>query len=260
MQLNNGNIINYKYYKPHQDLLDLVKLYWVLDAEISEQFTFNIMPDGYFDILILFDNYSVSQVMLTGIWDLMLPVTYYSNIKILGIRFKPIALSSIYNYRIRELKNNSDTIELKDFSLNKQQIEDCFFNNKRELFNYLNKHFLELMKKAKINDKVYNIFEMIELSSGCEQIDSISVQTSISSRQINRIVNEYLGLNPKDYSRLVRFRDTISYMKKHNKDYIGYYDQSHFIKDFKRITGSTPLQLDLFNDVRFLQYYDFKNS
>jgi AraC-like DNA-binding protein len=59
---------------------------------------------------------------------------------------------------------------------------------------------------------------------------------------------EFVGINPKQYHRIVRFNNLLPNI--HRKKNIchwtdlayqfGYYDQVHFIKDFKTFYGKTP--------------------
>lgn len=42
--------------------------------------------------------------------------------------------------------------------------------------------------------------------------------------------------------------------------YDAYFDQAHFIKNFKAYTGFTPSRLELADNVRFLQYFDFEKD
>ncbi len=268
----------YREFEPVNFLKGYVKKYWYFKLKSNGTIAFEIIPDGYFDILIMFNNGSIIDVKLTGIWDKTITVNYSSDVEIFGIRFMPLALESIYSLRINELLNDSVGVELKDFCLNKDLINDSIYkssiinmssiqtNNKVNIiksdfaiFDYLNNHFSKLLANSKINNKIKNIFELIESNSGIYSIADISNEIGISQRHIRRICNELLGMSPKDYSRIVRFRENLTMKKCDNNDFYGYFDQSHFIKDFKRFTGTTPQNLNL-NDVRFLQYYYLNNQ
>lgn len=56
-------------------------------------------------------------------------------------------------------------------------------------------------------------------------------------------------MNPKEYSRIVRFQKALRLMQCGDTDYIGiatelrYSDQSHFIREFKAMSGRTPTSL-----------------
>ncbi|PWL24467.1 MAG: hypothetical protein DCO96_13380 [Fluviicola sp. XM-24bin1] len=56
-----------------------------------------------------------------------------------------------------------------------------------------------------------------------------------------------LGIGPKSFTKINRFKEVLACISTHPEyDWqdllyrFGYYDQAHFIKDFKRYTGKTP--------------------
>jgi AraC-like DNA-binding protein len=100
------------------------------------------------------------------------------------------------------------------------------------------------------------LFSIIDKSSGVETIESISGIIGLSTRQIHRKLNDLIGVGAKDYSKIIRFKHALQ-----NENALdGYFDQSHFIKDFKEFTGCNPSGFDLKKDVRFLQYHDLGSA
>lgn len=69
-----------------------------------------------------------------------------------------------------------------------------------------------------------------------------------SSKRLFRLFKKHLGVNPTQFRQLLRFRAAVDLslenLEKRNLTEIGfcagYYDQPHFIKEFKRITNLTP--------------------
>jgi len=71
-----------------------------------------------------------------------------------------------------------------------------------------------------------------------------------SSRWLHKKFTERLGTGPKNLTEIVRFKQfyevysagaTLHRLKEYMYEY--YYDQSHFLKAFKRLTGFTPTDL-----------------
>jgi AraC-like DNA-binding protein len=68
-------------------------------------------------------------------------------------------------------------------------------------------------------------------------------------KQFERIFSEHIGISPKQYLKIIRFQFAI-FQKQQNANMnlldvsfkSGYYDQSHFINDFKSLSGLTPKQ------------------
>ncbi|MEY8863036.1 helix-turn-helix domain-containing protein [Tenacibaculum singaporense] len=73
------------------------------------------------------------------------------------------------------------------------------------------------------------------------------MNTGLSTRQLQRVFNYYIGTTPKAFSNVVRFQQVLSEVTsaqslKNNKLYLdlGFFDQAHFIKHFKTFYGVTP--------------------
>ncbi len=70
---------------------------------------------------------------------------------------------------------------------------------------------------------------------------------NISMSKLERHFRQKVGFSPKTYYNILRFNNIFSLLKEHPSldlhdiAYLsGYYDQSHFIKDFSRFAGETP--------------------
>jgi len=66
----------------------------------------------------------------------------------------------------------------------------------------------------------------------------------ISERTLHRWFNEGIGISPKNLAQITRFHSALYQLHAHEEpgfyfDY-GYFDQAHFIRDFKKYTGYTP--------------------
>lgn len=92
-------------------------------------------------------------------------------------------------------------------------------------------------------------------------VNVLSDNACLSRKQYERVFREQVGMNPKEYARVVRFQKAMWMQQCGSRDYAyiahhcGYSDQSHLIRDFKAMSGHTPKSLlehcapysDLFN-------------
>jgi AraC-like DNA-binding protein len=83
-------------------------------------------------------------------------------------------------------------------------------------------------------------------NSGNERIMTLSVRNNISTRYLNQLFSRYTGLTPKLYCKINRFQYTLNLITTRDQNLTsigydsGYFDQSHFIREFKLFTGITP--------------------
>jgi AraC-like DNA-binding protein len=78
-------------------------------------------------------------------------------------------------------------------------------------------------------------------------MDDVARDACLSLRQFQRKCHERLGMNPKLYARIARFSKAYSMFEANQQltwsqisHQCGYFDQMHFIKDFKEFAGVTP--------------------
>lgn len=84
-------------------------------------------------------------------------------------------------------------------------------------------------------------------SQGNLSMDSLASQSCLSTRQLERISLERIGLPPKCFARLIRFSLAYNYKEQHPTcswtkiaHRFNYYDQMHLIRDFRGFTGVNP--------------------
>ncbi len=71
----------------------------------------------------------------------------------------------------------------------------------------------------------------------------------LGKKQFERVFRESVGMNPKEYARIVRFQKSLWMLQKGDRHYAaiacdcGYADQSHFIREFKSLSGYSPKAL-----------------
>jgi len=87
----------------------------------------------------------------------------------------------------------------------------------------------------------------IEAANGLVRIDDLCEDAGVSIRTVDRLFREHLGVRPKTFARIARFQNAITLLKKDPGCTLadvavrcGYYDQSHFVHDFRRFAGAAP--------------------
>jgi len=79
-----------------------------------------------------------------------------------------------------------------------------------------------------------------------ENINTVAARYGLSSRYLQKIFIAYSGLSPALFFKIMRFQKGLQEVSERRLPLTtiayrcGYYDQSHFIKDFKQFTGVSP--------------------
>lgn len=89
--------------------------------------------------------------------------------------------------------------------------------------------------------------EMISAAGGKMSITKLVDRTGISERRIERMFNKHVGVSPKVFSRIERFRNVVRSIETTESFRLldtalshGYYDQSHMIHEFNEFAGTNP--------------------
>lgn len=121
------------------------------------------------------------------------------------------------------------------------------------LVNRLNEHG---RKPSEIDDAV----KLIRHSAGQLSIEEICAQTALSMKQLERKFLASVGTTPKVFSRISRFLYLCRHLKESSAKTLtqlahecGFYDQAHFIKEFKEFSGYTPREFFARSDVVFAE-------
>lgn len=87
----------------------------------------------------------------------------------------------------------------------------------------------------------------IEATAGLVRVETVADCVGVSRRQLERWFATHVGLSPKQLLRVTRFQQVLAALQEPEGSRwpdlavrLGYYDQAHFINDFRGFTGETP--------------------
>jgi AraC-like DNA-binding protein len=91
----------------------------------------------------------------------------------------------------------------------------------------------------------------VAMATGCKglvQVGHLAEELGLSARQIERLFDERVGLSPKFFLRVIRFQEVLRGIRHETNGTTwaaraaehGFYDQAHFIRDFKAFVGESP--------------------
>ena len=173
--------------------------------------------------------------------------------EVFGVRFLPNNIIMPGGYKISEFTNNKIDLDklLKNGSEFIEEIcESDDFNTQVSIFL---KYYLEEFNKSftmttKNHITSYMINEIVK-KRGAIRIEKLSDDIGYSSRHINKIFNDNVGMSPKMFCKIMRFQGVLSEFTRKQKltdiaDIMGFFDQSHLVKEFKQFIGITPKRFE----------------
>lgn len=212
---------------------------------ISDDYT--IMPHGSVT-LVIFCYHTELHSLLFGSTTKPVKVGDIANKceTIFIVEFQPAGICPFIKVNQKELTDKIIPFSLINRSLDKA-LQDIFITSTtlNDLLLKFEEKLIQSIQFQYPKELEQAIKSIIEIKGNLSSTD-IAENVFYSSRQLNRLFNANLGMSIKSFSRLVRINYSIKLLNVNTHtlaficEELGYYDVSHFIKDFKSICGITP--------------------
>jgi len=169
-------------------------------------------------------------------------------------RFQPYASSLFFPNPASEFTN--ELIDLNDIfrkesdALYNRLMEQPALEQKIEI---LEKFLIGRLMNFKKSDRQLKL--MVQICNNCTNADrplniqDLSARYGFSDRYIQKLFMDWVGLTPKKYFSVRRFNKSLDLIRSSSASLTsiafecGYFDQAHFIKEFKSYTGLTPAEV-----------------
>lgn len=248
-----------------QPFVEKYYLYEHVDELLKRQF-FRALPNGKVEIFILFNSSRVIFIgnrqrvalsaFIAGIFDLDHPMkvkveTPGHLLNGASVVLTHLGVNQILGVRLCDLTNK--VLEMESFW---KPGERWFDNIMPGIVDYRQgpDHLNDfLLRQVKVNDRpvqrIHWILNRLEHIKGPLTVYRVAGELNLSYKSLYRIFVEDMGLTPKMYLRILRFNLACWLLNRKPSlgwgdlvDRCGYYDQSHFIHEFKAIMRQSPLQ------------------
>jgi AraC-like DNA-binding protein len=170
----------------------------------------------------------------------------------IAICFLPGAATHFFGHPMNEIANS--VIGLTDLWNNtakemEERVAEADTNSQRVTIiqQYLINQLASLQERDKI---VEHWMWQVNFFKGQLPVEQLSRKVNLSQRQLARRFNHSIGLSPKEFTRVTRFIHSLKHLRKYPSISLtevayesGYYDQAHFIHDYKEYTGYAPGEL-----------------
>ena len=240
---------------PEASVANFVDSFWALynTGEVGKNVI--VLPDGRIDLLFSKSTAEPYHITLLGISTQPEQVIVVPHSVTFGISFKIPAVEYILHSKVADILDHAKDVAQKFAHISADALDnfDTFCTN-------ATRKIQELIPDNLDNRKM-KLFNLIYASKGDVSVNELSEQVYWSSRQISRYFNQQLGISIKSYCNIVRFRASFEHLKNGKLFPEGNYtDQSHFIKEIKKLSGVLPKDLYKNMNERFIQFVGSRNN
>ena len=213
------------------------------------------VPDGCVDILFEKDEQGV-RGRAAGT---MLKNEHIENIpgrEYFGVRFQPGVCPAILDTSLADLTNAE--LNLEDVLYDKDMLKEIEETKEEDAWiDIFLRHYekaLQMQEERRgredgtNNAIVHFVQDAMIHSNGTASIAKLAQDTGYSERYVHKLFSQEMGISPKAFGKIMQFQKAIQLINQENDQTkltdigmeSGYYDQAHFIREFKKYAQLTP--------------------
>lgn len=252
----------YTEYQPSPILAPYIDNYWEFKGNPEYGMRVHILPDGCADFIFTLGEIANAvekevQVMQPYRSFFVGPMTRYSELVIytesvhmFGVRFLPCGLSCFTKLHLNEFANQrittSDMSSVFEETFVERLSEQKHINGRIRLVEeYLLLYLQHYYQSA--DARIVFAVNTINQFKGKLSMINLMDEVCMCQRHFERKFKHCTGFTPKEYSRIVKFKNAIDLLRNSTTANLlstaidaGYYDLSHFSKEIKALSGNTP--------------------
>lgn len=245
--------MNYRVIAPPSSLKNYVQHFFVLENQTDDasQKTFTVMCSGAPGLI-----FQQNSNVFTGFEGEQLPQLFVfgqakkhgqlhgsGSFRTIGVSLQPTALKSVFGLSANELTDQNTCItHLAKTSLS-EQLLNC--SSVQQQVSCLSA-FLQAQARRHQGDNKKVQYAVEALQQGA-RLSRVLHDLNLSERSLERLFHAHIGITPVLYARICRFQTSLALLRQGRfrsltdiAHSLGYYDQSHFIRDFKLFSGASP--------------------
>jgi len=238
-------------------LIGLVEVVWYFKGPTSSARK-RILPNGTVEMLV---NFGEPYRTITGAGPELLKTTWLAGLQsgpmvsaqpprqdVMGVRLCPAGAYALMEGPMREISEL--VVDLEDLvgRAADELAERCYdaASVEERLRRAADWVAERVMKARGVDPAIAWAAGRIEQSGGAVSIAELRRHTGLSKTRLAEAFREQIGLAPKLYSRVVRFRRATAMLQKGAQPLIdvalaaGYYDQPHMNAEFRELSGLSP--------------------
>ncbi len=251
-------MLHYSEIPPPPGLSPWIECFWFMRGAASPGQPDRVLPDGCVEIVLnLADPFRQVQGPDLGLQPRQLlagPMTRHmliqasGRIDLVGIRLRPGGASAFLPIPLIELQDQTAALDELECQLPRdlwERLGNAPSPAARDAL--LAETLLRACRPQHTDQRVQRVCRWMSLPEGAAPVDSLARRSGISTRTLERLFVRQVGVGPKQLQRILRFQRTIRRAEGRDPSSLrdsafdaGYYDQSHFLKDFRTFAGVSP--------------------
>jgi AraC-like DNA-binding protein len=193
---------------------------------------------------------SIRVPLLAGPYSRSFHIDPSESTAVIGVLFRPGTARIFFPVAAHELHNTDIALsELNPGEADRLLNDVCSATGELAQFLVLERYLNRKLKTAAaIHPAVRYAVEQLSRDYGV-RVRQIQLDTGLSHTRFIQLFDEHVGLTPKLFYRVRRFRTLLEFIEKRMPvnwaevaTDCGYFDQAHLIRDFRAFAGITPLE------------------
>ena len=251
--------MRYREFEPRPELKSWIKLFWIFECRSEDPIPETLVADGCPELIIHFrtpfaeigcsGQELVMQPTAVACGQLTRPLVLQSSLDagMFGIRFQPHGMTPFISAPMKSL-TDARIAAVDLFKGIDQLVEEMLrSSNDERRVAACNRFLIRSLDFDRENVGIQRALDRIWLSRGRISVKSLSELMGVSRRSLELTFQKAVGISPKMYCRVVRFRNVYDAMSNESSlNWIrialdsGFFDQPHLIRDFRQFAGESP--------------------
>lgn len=248
--------MHHQEFEPPEELQDIIKCFWYNRKESGElESSFGVVPDGYAEIIFYFGNlYSISyndglqplpSPFMMGLLNQPVLFNTQNRLEIIGIRCFPWTVFDLLG-----LPSGKDGLRIFEHPIARLQLtlnKLIHANRIDDAIAHVKQYFLNERSQIGPDNTLFKAGVAMREAKGAILVSEVAAAAHATVRTLERRFKQSSGHTVKDVSGLMRFeevRNRLWHYPESNlaslAQELGYADQAHLSKEFKRYSGTTP--------------------